>query len=83
MHAEIGGSRDGLVREDRGPVPGSIPPPLANTGSHSNSNSHNNSSSSSGSSSRKHTRGGYEVLGRTLAEWEIFVLEGPETQKRY
>jgi hypothetical protein len=63
----------------------------ASTIGHSNgsSNGHSSSSSrssssSSGSSSKKHPspRGGYEVLGRTLAEWEAFVLEGSETQKR-
>lgn len=56
----------------------------SNGSSSSSSNGSNGSSSSSGSSSKKHTspRGGYEVLGRTLAEWEAFVQEGSETQKR-
>ena len=56
----------------------------ASTNGHSNGSSSSSSSSSSGSSSKKHPspRGGYEVLGRTLAEWEAFVLEGSETQKR-
>lgn len=55
----------------------------ASTSGHNNG-SNGSSSSSSGSSSKKHTspRGGYEVLGRTFAEWEAFVLEGSETQKR-
>ena len=41
------------------------------------------SGSSSGSPSCSRTQGGYEVLGKSLVEWELFVLEGPETQKRY
>lgn len=51
-----------------------------------NRNRNRNSGSSSGSSGSprsSRTRGGYEVLGKSLSEWELFVLEGPETQKRY
>ena len=48
-----------------------------------NRNRNSGSSSSSGNPSSSRTRGGYEVLGKSLVEWELFVLEGPETQKRY
>lgn len=62
----------------------------ASTSSHSSSSSssdrnrnrNSGCNSSSGSPSYSRTRGGYEVLGKSLVEWELFVLEGPETQKR-
>ena len=85
---------DDLLMINRAHVPGSVSLPApsphhASTSGHSNgrsngSSSSSSSSSSSGSSSKKQSspRGGYEVLGRTLAEWEAFVLEGSETQKR-
>ena len=81
------GRADDLLIINRAHVPGSVSLPassLHNASTNGHSNGSSSSGSSSGSSSTKYPspRGGYEVLGRTLAEWEAFVLEGSETQKR-
>ena len=96
VHAQTGNTDD-FLKKNNDYLPGSISFSAASlncnsTSNHSSSSSYSCSGRNSGSRSgsggsgslgKNSTRGGYEVLGRTLAEWEMFVLEGPENRKRY